>query len=144
MFNLCNNVFVVDAVPNIETNYNEMNDGPCSGELVVVTCSVVGSSLRWTVTDTSLNIIGSNTVTMIANEDNVCTCSFITTTTIPLEFYQTRTTQNMTHPSSSTIESQMQFRPEVDGFVEVSCTDSSLRTSVKNIRTLGMCFFVCI
>ena len=144
MFNLCNNLFVVDAVPNIETNYNEMNDGPCSGKRVVVTCSVVGSSLRWTVTDTSLNIIGSNTVTMIANEDNVCTFSFITTTTIRLEFYQTRTTQNRTHPSSSTIESQMRFPFEADGFVEVSCTDSSLRTSVKNIRTLGMCFFVCI
>ena len=113
-----------------------MNDGPCSGELVVVTCSVVGSSLRWTVTDTSLNIIGSNTVTMIANEDHVGTVLFITTTTIRLKFYQTRTTQNITHPSSSTIESQMQFRLE-EGFVEVSCTDSRAESSVWNIRTLG-------
>lgn len=126
----------VDSV-NIATNYDAIKDGPCSGELVVVTCSVVGISLTWTVTDTSLSITGSNTITLIANEADVGTVSIIGTTTISLKFVQTETTQNMTHPSSSTIESLMQFRLE-SGFVVVSCTDYDLETDVITIITLGM------
>lgn len=133
---MCNNLFAVDSV-NITTNYEGIKDGPCSGELVVVTCSVVGISLRWTVTDTSLNIIGHDTLIMVASEDHVGTVLVITTTTIDLEFYQTRTTQNMTHPSSSTIESLMMFHL-ANGFIDVSCTDAELKTGVKNITTLGM------
>lgn len=122
---------------NIVTNYDTIKDGPCSGELVVVTCSVVGVSLRWNVTDTSLSIIGSNTITLIANEEHVGTVSIIQTTTIPLTFIQTGTIQNMTNPSNSIIESQMQFRL-ASGFIEVFCTDSELESSVVTTRTLGM------
>lgn len=137
-FNLWNNYLAVDSV-TIMTNYDTTKDGPCPDELVVVTCSVVGTSLTWTVTDTSLKILGSNTIIFFANEHpvDIVPYAVIPTTTIDLEFYQTRTTRNTAHPSSSKIESQMQFRLE-DGFVEVVCTDSNLEEAGVNITTLGM------
>ena len=122
---------------SIASNYDAIKDGPCSGELVVVTCSVVGASLRWEVTDTSLSIIGDNKYTLFANEDDVGCMYNIPTTTISLDIYQASTTQNKTHRSRSAIESQLQFHL-ASGFVVVSCTDSSSETGVKSISILGM------
>lgn len=119
---------------NLTTN---SEDGLCSGDPITVTCSVIGSSLRWTVTDTSLEIIGSDTVTLNANSDSVGTLSSIRTSTIPLEINQTGTIQNLTHPSSSSIESQMQFHLLTGEFVEVSCgTAHDVR--VVYISPIGM------
>lgn len=132
--------FIVYGLVTITTNYEGTQDGPCPDEPIVVTCSVEGSTLRWTIPDTSLNITSSNEVTFLARPEDVGRISKIYTSANALVFYQSETVQNSADLSSSTIVSEMHFRlPNANEFVVIQCADHSLATREKNITSLGMC-----
>lgn len=134
-------LFAVGRSVSMTTNFEQdNNDGPCSNDHIVVTCSVVGSFLRWSITNTSLNISGSNTVIMFANPDDEGKHSVIQTSTITLGFYQNRTVRNSLDVSNSTIEAEMYFQLSTDEFVVVSCTASDQVADERHIIPLGTFF----
>lgn len=119
-------------------NFEGIKDGPCKDELIVVTCSVVGTTLRWTIIDSSFVISGSNTVTLSANPNDEGRRSVIPTSATNLEFYQNETVQNLTHPSSSRIKSELRFRFDAENeYVVVSCTNT-MSLEMSDIIIIGM------
>ena len=114
------------------TNYEGTKDGPCIEEHIIVTCSVVGRNLRWTILNTSFEIpSGENTITLSAISDHTGKNFSIPTTSVVLQFYQNET-------SNSTIESEMHFHLNAGEFVNVSCADVNGNDTARNITALGM------
>ena len=126
-------IHAVGATVTMATSYEE-KDGPCSGELVIVTCSVMAPSLRWTILDTSLMLTSENTITLLATSEGYGNRYVITTSTIDLVFYQNETFQNSTHPA---IYSEMYFRLYDTEFIHVKCTDYYQESVERNITVVG-------
>lgn len=128
---------VVDGSVTVTTKFEGNKVGPCMKEVIVVRCSVVGTTLRWTITDSFFVINGTNTVTLSANPSDEGRYFVVRTSRTNLEFYQNGTVQNLTHPSSSTIEAEVHFQLVAENdFVAVSCA-SSMATQERNITLLG-------
>ena len=139
----CNNfmhfsMFVGDDV-NLTTNYEGARGGPCPDTLIVVSCSVIGPTLRWNVTDTSLELTSSSLVIFFAVSQDVGNSKIISTSTINITFYQNDTVQSSTHPSTSIIYSEMHFHLNVDEFVNIKCMDHDQNSKERKVRPLSMC-----
>ena len=131
-------MFVVHGTVKMTTNHE---DGPCPGELIIVRCSVVGPTLRWIVTDTSLELTSSNLVTFTATTSDVGRLQTIPTSTIVLKFYQNETVENTTHRFNSTISSEMHFHLDVDESVTIRCNDHNQKSEEMKVTPLGT--YVC-
>lgn len=143
---MCFSIFVVDGTVIMTTNYEGLKEGPCPHEHIIVSCSVVGWTLRWTVTDTSLKLNSSNPVTFFAVSQHIGLEQTIHTSTIDLKFYQNDTVVNPTHPSSSRINSEMHFHLIAGEYIHIECTDYNQNSMGRNVTALGMCemcTFIC-
>ena len=136
-------MFVVHGTVKMTTNYEGVKDGPCPGEPIIVSCSAVGQTLRWTVTDTSLELTSLNSVTFTATSSDIGRQRTISTNSTILKFYQNETVENTTHRSNSKIYSEMHFYLDVDEFVAVTCTDHNQENSEKiKVTSFGTYMYV--
>ena len=126
----------------ITTNYEGTKDGPCPAEPIIVYCSVIGQTLRWTIVDTSLELNDSSIVTIPALSEKVGNQWIISTSTIDLKFYQNETIQNSTHPSNSAVNSEMHFHLIHGEFIHIECTDYNQNSMKRNVTPLGMYMYV--
>lgn len=136
---MCFSMFVVDGNVNMTTNYEGVKEGPCPHEHIIVSCLVVGWTLRWTVTDTSLKLNSSNPVTFVAVPQHIGRQQIIHTSTIDLKFYQSGTVVNSTNSSNSKINSEMHFHLNAGEYIHIECTDYNQNSMERNVTALGMC-----